>query len=153
MTSCDKTLFTQGANEPGKDDVSESVRNWVSEMSAYFGRPLTFFIKTFGCQQMTMTARSQPAFSLLGFHEGISAEKSDVVLFNTCSVRANADDRFYGHVGNMKPLKEGYPIIGVFGCMMEQDIHVNTIKTTFPYVDFILGAGAMTHIPKRLNPS
>lgn len=153
MTSCDKTLFTQGANEPGKDDVSESVRNWVSEMSAYFGRPLTFFIKTFGCQQNDHDSEiAAGILSLLGFHEGISAEESDVVLFNTCSVRANADDRFYGHVGNMKPLKkEGYPIIGVFGCMMEQDIHVNTIKTTFPYVDFILGAGAMTHIPQALE--
>lgn len=153
MTPYDLTSFAKSGDEPGKSDPKENVLNWVSDTSARLGRPLTFFIKTFGCQQNDHDSEiAAGILSSLGLHEGFSAEDADVVLFNTCSVRANADDRFFGHVGNLKPLKkDGRPIIGVFGCMMEQSIHVNTIQTTYPYVDFILGAGAMTHIPYAIE--
>lgn len=152
MTPCNMISLLKNGNVLGKGDAERDIRDRISDMSERLGRPLTYFIKTFGCQQNDHDSEiAAGILSLLGFQEGSSAEESDVVLFNTCSVRANADDRFYGHVGNLKPLKkDGRPIIGVFGCMMEQSIHVNTILTTFSYVDFILGAGAMSHIPYAL---
>lgn len=152
MTPYNMTPFVSNDNLPGNDDAEGFIRDRISEMSEHLERPLTYFIKTFGCQQNDHDSEiAAGILSSLGFQEGTSTEESDVVLFNTCSVRANADDRFYGHVGNLKPIKkDGRPIIGVFGCMMEQSNHVNTIMTTFPYVDFILGAGAMTHIPYAL---
>lgn len=152
MTPYNMTSFTSNGNVPDNGDIEKFIRDRVSELSVRLGRPLTYFIKTFGCQQNDHDSEiAAGILSSLGFQEGTSTDESDVVLFNTCSVRANADDRFYGHVGNLKPIKkDGRPIIGVFGCMMEQSIHVNTIMKTFPYVDFLLGAGSMTHIPYAL---
>lgn len=136
-----------------KEDDMEGLERWCGEFLAKRGRRPTYFIRTFGCQQNDHDSeRAAGILEEAGFSEGPSPQEVDLVLFNTCSVRANADDRFFGHVGALKPLKAvGGPLIGVFGCMMEQDIHRDRLLTTHPYVDFILGAGAMELLPKALN--
>jgi tRNA-2-methylthio-N6-dimethylallyladenosine synthase len=129
------------------------VKDWTNRFIRDTGEAPTYYIRTFGCQQNDRD--SELAAGILedmGFRPGASPETSDVVLFNTCSVRANADNRFYGHLGSLKPIQKGErPLIGVFGCMMEQDIHVNAVKRTFNYVDFILGAGAARVLPYAIS--
>ncbi len=127
----------------------EKVKNWTNAFYLDTGRSPLYFIRTFGCQQNDRDSElAAGILEKMGFRGTEIPEEADLVLFNTCSVRANADHRFYGHLGRLKPVKKGgWPLIGVFGCMMEQDVHVGTITKTFPYVDFILGAGAVRTLP------
>ncbi|HZK29187.1 MAG TPA: radical SAM protein, partial [Clostridia bacterium] len=135
------------------DEDCAQLRRWCGEFGRSRARAPSYYIKTFGCQQNDHD--SEIAAGILedvGFIQGTCVEESDLVLFNTCSVRANADRRFFGHVGRLKPLKRGgEPVIGVFGCMMEQAIHRDTVTSTFPHVDFMLGAGAMQLLPCALT--
>lgn len=130
----------------------DRVCRWSRQYLEEHGRAPGYSIRTFGCQQNDHD--SEIAAGILegmGFVEAAPDHEAELVLFNTCSVRAKADDRFYGHLGNLKPAKKGlFPLIGVFGCMMEQAIHRDTVVGTFPYVDFILGAGAMDLLPQAL---
>ena len=134
-----------------REDAAK-VRLLTSEWKKTKGREPRYFIRTYGCQQNDHDSEiAAGILEEMGFSATDSMEDAELILFNTCSIRANADDRFFGNVGSLKPLKKnGHPIIGVMGCMMEQQIHVDSIKSTFPFVDFILGAGAMTTIPKAL---
>ncbi len=131
----------------------ERLLRWTEHFQSTKGRAPRYYLQTFGCQQNDHD--SEIASGILeeaGFFEVADLDKADLVLFNTCSVRAKAENRLYGHVGRLKPLKkEGVPLIGVFGCMMEQAIHRDRIQTTFPYVDFLLGAGAMELLPAAIN--
>jgi tRNA-2-methylthio-N6-dimethylallyladenosine synthase len=138
-----------------KDKIREDLdrlQAWSMTFRQDTARYPSYYIQTFGCQQNDHD--SEIAAGILeesSFVLASDPEEADLVLFNTCSVRANADDRFFGHVGRFKPLKRaGRPMIGVFGCMMEQAIHRQTILSTFSHVDFILGAGAMELLPGAL---
>lgn len=74
-------------------------------------------------------------------YEKTDEQTADIVIFNTCSIRENADDRFFGHLGNFKAEKKKRPdmVLAVCGCMMQQARTVQTIKEKFPYVDIIFG--------------
>ncbi len=129
------------------------IKRWTDSFARDTGRSPSYFVRTFGCQQNDRDSElAAGILEEMGFRPAASPDVADVVLFNTCSVRANADNRFYGHLGSLKPIrKSGWPVIGVFGCMMEQDLHVKTVMETFPYVDFILGAGDVRVLPHALS--
>lgn len=135
------------------DEQHSIVKEWALSFLHDTGKPPTYFVRTFGCQQNDHDSElAAGILEEMGFRPAASPEVADVVLFNTCSVRANADNRFYGHLGSLKPIRRGgRPIIGVFGCMMEQNLHVETVKRTFPYVDFIFGAGDVRVLPHALS--
>ncbi|NLB50626.1 MAG: tRNA (N6-isopentenyl adenosine(37)-C2)-methylthiotransferase MiaB [Clostridiaceae bacterium] len=135
------------------DTELDRVRGWTSDFAEENQRPPTYFIQTFGCQQNDHDSEiAAGILEEMGFAEGTSVDDSELVLFNTCSVRANADERFFGHVGRLKPIKKKtLPVIGVLGCMMEQDLHRDVLFKTFSYVDFALGAGAMELLPAALG--
>lgn len=76
-----------------------------------------------------------------GLVEGVDEETSDIVIFNTCTVRENANKRLYGRVGRLKQstLSNKNKIIGICGCMMQEVDEVETIKKKYPYVKLIFG--------------
>jgi tRNA-2-methylthio-N6-dimethylallyladenosine synthase len=126
---------------------------WCLDVQASEGRMPTYAIETFGCQQNDHDSeRAAGLLEAAGLVPAPSVFEADIALFNTCSVRANADDRFFGHVGRLKSMKQstGRPIIVVFGCMMAQPVHRDTLRTTFPYCDVMLGAGAVDLLPEAL---
>lgn len=106
------------------------------------GRYPTYKVVTFGCQ---MNARDSEKLSGIlsdiGFIESESEESADLVLFNTCTVRENANDRLYGRVGQLKKIKEKNPdmIIGICGCMMQEAEEVEKIKKSYRHVDLVFG--------------
>ena len=77
----------------------------------------------------------------MGYIKASSAKDADVVIINTCSIRENADDRFFGNLGDMKAVKRKNPemTLCVCGCMMQQKIFVDRILEKYPYVDIIFG--------------
>ena len=102
----------------------------------------TYKVVTFGCQ---MNARdSEKLAGILeekGYVENIDEETADIVIFNTCTVRENANQKLYGHIGQLKKsyLKNKNKIIGICGCMMQEEDEVSNIKEKYPYVKLIFG--------------
>ena len=116
-------------------------RKYVKEMSEKLGRPLTSVVVTFGCQ---MNARDSE--KLTGILEKIGytmvdSEKADFVIYNTCTVRENANLRVYGRLGQMKQVKKKNPsmLIALCGCMMQEPEVVEKLKKSYRHVDLIFG--------------
>lgn len=116
-------------------------RKIVKKKEAELGRPLTACCVTFGCQ---MNARDSE--KLRGILEEIGyrntdKEEADLVLYNTCTVRENANTRVYGRLGYLHSLKDRNPhmIIGLCGCMMQEQQVVDRLKKSFRFVDLIFG--------------
>lgn len=114
---------------------------WTEEESRRIGRPLTYHIETFGCQ---MNARDSEKISgilkQVGYTE-TDTEKADFVLYNTCTVRENANNRVYGRLGYLGKLKKNNPQmrIALCGCMMQEASAVEKIKKSYRFVDIIFG--------------
>ena len=119
----------------------EEMKEWVKVQEERLGRPLTCHITTFGCQM-----NEKDSEKLLGVLETIGyrqtdTEYADLVLFHTCTVRENANTKLYGHLGHVKKAKEQNPemIIGLCGCMMQEEQVVEKIRKSYPFVDLIFG--------------
>ena len=122
-------------------EYTEKVRELVTERSKRLGRPLYAHISTFGCQ---MNARdSEKLMGILleaGFVES-DTEEADLVLYNTCTVRENANERVYGRLGHMKAYKRTHPdtLIAICGCMMQESSEVRRVREKYPFVDIVFG--------------
>ena len=83
----------------------------------------------------------------------LAKEESDITIINTCSVRENADKRFFGTLGQLKKIKEKNPeyVACVCGCMMQQQHIIDTIKSKYPWVDIIFGTHNIDSFPELLN--
>lgn len=120
----------------------KKARNYVSKLSEELGRKLTFCVTTFGCQ---MNARdSEKLVGILeqiGYVEEVDEDKADFVIYNTCTVRENANMRVYGRLGQLKHVKKSNPhmMIGLCGCMMQEPEVVEKLKKSYRFVDLIFG--------------
>ena len=119
----------------------EQCREWLKKQNEILGRPLTCTAKTFGCQ---MNAKDSE--KLLGILKEIGyveteSENADFVLYNTCTVRENANLKVYGHLGYMQNLKKKNPsmMIAMCGCMMQEPEVVEKIKKSYKFVDIVFG--------------
>ncbi len=116
-------------------------KNIIEEKERRLGRSLTACVKTFGCQ---MNARdSEKLIGILeeiGF-ELIEDEKADFVIYNTCTVRENANLKVYGHLGILQNYKKKNPDmkIALCGCMMQEEHVVEKIKKSYKFVDIVFG--------------
>ena len=114
----------------------------VQVISKEIGRPLSFCVTTFGCQ---MNARdSEKLVGILrkiGYVEEANEEKADFVIYNTCTVRENANMRVYGRLGQLKRIKSKNPnmMIALCGCMMQEPTVVEKLKKSYKFVDIIFG--------------
>lgn len=116
-------------------------RDYVKRKSTELGRPMTFFTQTFGCQ---MNARDSE--KLIGILEQIGyvkkeTEDADFVIYNTCTVRENANNKVYGRLGYLHSQKKKNPdmMIGLCGCMMQEPEVVEKIRTSYRFVDLVFG--------------
>jgi tRNA-2-methylthio-N6-dimethylallyladenosine synthase len=106
-----------------------------------YGRKLTYHISTFGCQMnFKDSEKLAGVLEEIGFAEA-DDEKADFCLYNTCTVRENANSRVYGRLGYLGKLKSRKPemIIAMCGCMMQEEHVVETIKKSYRFVDIIFG--------------
>ncbi len=101
----------------------------------------TFHIATFGCQ---MNARDSEKLSGILEEAGlleVDTEQADLVLYNTCTVRDNANQKVYGRLGYLNTMKKKRPdmMIALCGCMMQEPSVIEKIKKSYPFVDVIFG--------------
>ena len=120
------------------DKCHEIIEDYISKK----GKSPSFHVATFGCQ---MNAHdSEKLIGILekiGFKETEDESKADFVIFNTCTVRENANQKLYGHLGALKKRKETNPdmLIGICGCMMQQPEIVEHIRDKYKFVDLVFG--------------
>lgn len=111
------------------------------------------FVQSFGCQlNFCDGEKYKGILADLGYTLTNTPEDADVILFNTCAVRAHAESRVLGRLGTLKPLYERNRnlIIGLCGCMAEEEEVRAQIQKSYPFVRLILGAGAMEHLAEAL---
>ncbi len=119
----------------------EKAKKYIKEESEELGRPLTFCVTTFGCQ---MNARDSEKLrgilKEIGYVEA-EEDEADFIIFNTCTVRENANTRVYGRLGQLKPRKKKNPHmkIGLCGCMMQEPEVVAKLQKSYRYIDLIFG--------------
>ena len=113
---------------------------------------LKYYIMTMGCQ-----LNENDSEKLCGMLEKMNYIKTermkdaDLVLFNTCCVRENAEEKLFGKIGEVKKQKEDkHTIIAIGGCMMQEEHILNKIKQSYPYVDIIFGTHTLHKMPKDL---
>lgn len=116
-------------------------RDYVKRKSAELGRPMTFFTQTFGCQMNEKQSEVVAGImDEIGFKRQ-ETEDADVVIYNTCTVRENANLKVYGRLGKLHSLKKSNPDmkIALFGCMMQEKQVVDKIQKDYPFVNLVFG--------------
>lgn len=116
-------------------------REYLLSLQARTNRTLTYNVQTFGCQMNAHDSEKlKGILDAIGYEE-VSEEKADFVICNTCTVRENANQKLYGHLGHLKNLKEKNPdmIICLCGCMMQEPHVIETLKQKYRHVDIIFG--------------
>ena len=117
------------------------------------GAPPVAHVHTFGCQQNVSDGEKiKGMLAEMGYGFSETPDGADLVIFNTCAVRENAEDRVFGNLGALKHEKARNPkmIIGVCGCMVQQAHITEKIKRSFPHVDLVFGTNALHTLPQLL---
>lgn len=135
-------LATAPENEPERQYYfMAKLKEHISRKKEELGRPLYACTKTFGCQ---MNARDSEKLvgilKVIGYEE-TDSEKADFVVYNTCTVRENANLKVYGHLGLLSNYKKKNPemMIAMCGCMMQEEHVVEKIKKSYRFVDLVFG--------------
>ena len=118
------------------------------------GTRKTAVVVTYGCaQNETDSDKLYAMLFEMGYEKGTDEKYADLVIYNTCSVRENAEVKVYGKVGTLKAKKKKNPdmVIGVCGCLMQQPHASERIKKTFPFVDMVFGTHVIHEFPKMLH--
>ncbi len=116
-------------------------REWVREFEQKHGRRPCFFAQTFGCQMNARdTEKLAGILQLVGFEE-TADEQADFVVYNTCTVRENANNRVYGRLGYLHNLKKKRPgmRIALCGCMMQEPGVIEKLKKSYRFVNLVFG--------------
>ncbi len=145
------------AHKETADNRTESLRELketVKNRALRLGHPLKGAVITFGCQMNERDSEKLKGVLLsAGFILTEEEEGADLVLYNTCTVRDNAAKRVTGRLGVLKreKMKNPYLLIGLCGCLMQEEGAREDILARYPYVDFVFGTLNIAHFPELLN--
>ncbi len=139
--------------------ISESELNRQKQIALQLSkeikpRGLTCFIETFGCQMNVRDSETiKGLLCQMGYAEASEKESADLILFNTCCVRDHAEKRLMGNIGALKELKDSNPglIVGICGCMMQQDGIARKLLKRFPHVSLIFGTNVLHRLPEMIQ--
>ena len=113
---------------------------------------LKYSILTMGCQlNENDSEKISGMLTKMGYEEIEDYTKADFIVFNTCCVRENAEERLFGKIGEIKNLKKQKEIIiAIGGCMMQEENMVEKIKKSYPFVDIIFGTHTIQNLPENV---
>jgi len=116
------------------------------------GQVLKYSILTMGCQLNENDSEKMAGMlEKMGYTETEDYKNADIVIFNTCCVRENAEERLFGKVGEIKNIKQNKDmILAIGGCMMQEKNMVDKIKKSYPFVDIIFGTHTMQNLPEYI---
>ena len=141
MRDLENTTLTSKEEAARQYEFIEKAKALVAKKEQEMGRKLTFCVQTFGCQ---MNARDSE--KLVGILEQVGYvetedEHADFVIYNTCTVRENANNKVYGRLGYLSNYKKKNPhmMIALCGCMMQEPTVVETIRKKYKFVNLVFG--------------
>ncbi len=122
-------------------EYMDKAKNYVAELAKSLGRKPTCCVTTFGCQMNSRDSEKLAGILEKVGYEFTENEDADFVIYNTCTVRDNANQKVYGRLGHLSTLKKKMPHkkIALCGCMMQEPSVIEKIRTSYRYVDLIFG--------------
>ena len=132
----------------------QEIRRLNDDYFYTFKQRKKFHVVTYGCQMNEHDSEKMIAMLVnMGYEETGNYEESDMLIFNTCAVRENAELRVYGNLGHVKNIKKKNPdmIVAVSGCMMQQPHIVEEINKKFKFVDIVFGTHNVHNLPKLMK--
>lgn len=157
MSSATEQNTNSGINDSGSSSERTAKEEMFNDIESHrvpnVGQGRSFEVRTFGCQMNVHDSeRLSGLLEEAGYHAVADGEKPDLVVFNTCAVRENADKRLYGTLGQLRSVKEKNPRmqIAVGGCLAQKD--KDTVVAKAPWVDAVFGThnmGALTSLLSR----
>ena len=119
----------------------EKAKEYVSKLGEELGHKPTCCVTTFGCQMNARDSEKLAGILELAGYDLVEDEDADFVIYNTCTVRDNANQRVYGRLGHLNSLKKKNPHkkIALCGCMMQEPSVIEKIKKSYRFVDLIFG--------------
>src|SRR5690606_26517310 len=142
------------AKRRGKEEVQVLQFDAIPEDMREVGRGKHYLIKTYGCQMNVHDSETIAGIlQQMGYRPTDREEDADVILLNTCAIRENAEDKVFGELGRLKPLKVERPglILGVCGCMSQEEAVIRRILQQHQYVDLIFGTHNIHRLPYLLR--
>ena len=118
------------------------------------GSAYRFLIKTYGCQMNEHDTEMMAGLLLaMGYRQADDVEDADVILFNTCAVRENAEEKVFGEMGRLRPLKQRNPelILGLCGCMAQEQGVQKLVLEKFPWIQLVFGTHNIHRLPLLLQ--
>ncbi|WP_088833234.1 tRNA (N6-isopentenyl adenosine(37)-C2)-methylthiotransferase MiaB [Paenibacillus tyrfis] len=142
------------AKKRGKEDIQVHYDFDIPEEMREIGKDKYYLIQTYGCQMNEHdTETIKGLLEQMGYQSTDDRKQADIILLNTCAVRENAEDKVFGELGHLKHLKIEKPslILGVCGCMSQEESVVNRILKKHPFVDLIFGTHNIHRLPFLLK--
>ena len=139
-----------------QDRFIEAVAEQNSRYQAIHNTKPRYLIQTFGCQMNEHDSEKLCAMlDEMGYERGMTAGECDLIIYNTCAVRENAELKVYGNLGQLKLQKRKNPDlkIAVCGCMMQQPHVVQELKSKYRHVDLVFGTHNLYKFPELLTRS
>ena len=137
---------TKGLTEKEYYEIDSSLKN--------IGKNKKYFVKTYGCQMNEHDSENIEAMlEEMGYTKEENYEEADLIILNTCSIRENAHNKAFGMLGRLKHLKAVHKdlIIGVCGCMAQEEAVVKDIMTKYKFVNFVFGTHNIHRLPNVLG--
>ncbi|UCZ51647.1 tRNA (N6-isopentenyl adenosine(37)-C2)-methylthiotransferase MiaB [Bacillus shivajii] len=142
------------AKKRGKEDVEVHYDFDIPEDMQGIGKGKKFLIRTYGCQMNEHDSENMAGILMnMGFESTTETDNADIILLNTCAIRENAENKVFGEIGHLKALKRERPelIIGVCGCMSQEESVVNKILEKHQQVDLIFGTHNIHRLPTLIK--
>jgi len=141
------------ARKRGKEEIMVYRDFNIEQSIKNIGIGKKYLIQTYGCQMNEHDSEAMQGIAEeLGYTKADSAAEADLILLNTCAIRENAENKVFGELGRLKKLKRKNPdmILGVCGCMSQEEKVVNRLMERFQYVDLIFGTHNIHRLPEYL---
>ena len=125
----------------------------IKELLEIQNKKYTYYIETMGCAlNENDSMKYAGILEEMGFSKAQDIKDANIVLFNTCCIRENAEDKLFGRLGLLKSTKIGNKdmYIAIVGCMTEQGHILDKIKSSYPFVDVVLGTKSMQYFAEKL---
>lgn len=138
----------------GKEDIEVHYDFAIPEDMLQFGEGKFYHITTYGCQMNEHdTETMKGLLEQMGYRGTEDRNEADLILLNTCAIRENAEDKVFGELGHLKHLKIEKPglLLGVCGCMSQEEGVVNRIMTKHAFVDMIFGTHNIHRLPHLIK--
>ncbi len=141
----------QDAKKRGKEEIKIDRGFIIPDDMINLGVGRKFYIRTYGCQMNEHDTEVMAGIlTEMGYEPTDSVETADIVLLNTCAIRENAENKVFGEIGHLKTYKKRNPnlLIGICGCMSQEESVVNRILQKHQFVDMVFGTHNIHRLPQ-----